>query len=99
MMNTVNDTISEKGSKVEKALRDIFVRRTGVDFDKYINCRDFKLLGINVGVKSYDLLNVYFDIEKVFAIKIPSSTIEKGNFDTYNNILELVNRELGGENA
>jgi peptide maturation system acyl carrier-related protein len=48
------------------------------------------LLGEKVGMKARDLVMLYFEIEKVFKIKISENQFESKGFDTINHIVQML---------
>lgn len=79
----------------EKVLEDLFLKRFELDMRK--NNGEFKekaLLGNIVGLNARDLIYIYYDIESKFDIEIPQEQVAKGNFDTFNHILEIVREQL-----
>ncbi|WP_251860976.1 peptide maturation system acyl carrier-related protein [Clostridium sp. Marseille-Q2269] len=73
-------------------LNRIFMRRTGIDFEENIHLKNICLLGEEIGVKPRDLVLILFDIEKEMGISISHDYINKGKFNTYENILKCVGK-------
>jgi acyl carrier protein len=51
-------------------------------------------LGKEWGLAPRDLLYLFFDIENEFGISIPEEAIEKGKFDTINNIAGIISLKI-----
>lgn len=58
---------------------------------------DKELLGKGFMFTATDLLYLFFDIEKEFAITIPQEDIAVGRFNTFNNIVEIIAKQLDKE--
>jgi peptide maturation system acyl carrier-related protein len=52
------------------------------------------LLGKDFRIGSAELLYLYFDVEKEFNINIPEEAIGDNKFNTFNNIVQIINDEL-----
>ncbi len=81
--------------EIEERLKKLFRVRLNIDFDKYDRSFLGKLLlGREICMTPRDLLYVFFDVEKEFEVKIPQSDIVSGKFITFNNIYEIICRQL-----
>lgn len=72
--------------EIENALKDIFIKRTGINFAEKPEWRTELLFGPTIGMPARELVYVYFDIESVFRVTIPSEFIIANRFDTYDHI-------------
>lgn len=77
-------------------IKNIFVSRFEFNFDTFggEQLLDKKLLSEEIGLLPRQLLYVFFDIENEFGIQIPQECIANGEFDTINNIVSIVLKEL-----
>ena len=55
--------------------------------------KEKKLLG-NLGIPACELLHIYFDVKRIFDIKIPESDIEGGRFDTFTHIADIISEQM-----
>jgi peptide maturation system acyl carrier-related protein len=53
------------------------------------------LLGKEVRLAPRDLVYLFLDIEKEFAITIPEQEVVAGKFSSFNNIIEIISSRLG----
>jgi peptide maturation system acyl carrier-related protein len=80
---------------VDIKLMEIFNKVTGLNFAcMEESAKDFNLLGRNLKIRSCDLLNLFFEIEKSFGISIPQEDILEDRFNTFNNISKVVKYRL-----
>ncbi len=80
---------------IKKRLDGIFKKRFGVDIGAMKEeFKDKKLLGREIGMPPRDLLYLFFDIEKEFAISISQESIATGKFSTYSNICKIISNEM-----
>lgn len=75
-------------------INKILLKRAKINFAKRYELMNEKLLGPYIGLPYRELVHIYFDIEKVFQIKIPESEIANGNFDSLNNIVNVISKQL-----
>ncbi|MEH2933576.1 hypothetical protein [Acutalibacter sp. JLR.KK004] len=75
---------------IESVLREIFIKRTGIDFLERTNLRTELLFGETIGMPARELVYVYFDIEANLHMTIPAQFIIDNRFDTYEHILECL---------
>ncbi|MGF0034674.1 peptide maturation system acyl carrier-related protein [Bariatricus sp. SGI.154] len=78
----------------ESKLMQIF-KKVGIDFEKNIYLKDENVFGSKIRLSARDLLIVFFWIESVFKIRIPEELIVNGDFDTYEKILNTVEKCQG----
>ncbi|MHB8063771.1 MAG: peptide maturation system acyl carrier-related protein [Ruminiclostridium sp.] len=82
-------------TKIEGELKNIFFKRVGLDFDAIgRSALDDQLLGYNIQLVSTDLLYIFLDVEKEFNIKVTELEVAKGHFDTFNNIVGIIERQI-----
>lgn len=76
-------------------LKKIFESRFGKDLVNFAE-EDFnkELLGSFWDLQPRDLLYLFTDIEESFKITIPQEEIAAGNFNTFNNIVEIIKNQL-----
>lgn len=90
--------IQERTKEIDLRLKRIFKSRLGIDFDKAEKENPSllveNLLGDKFGLKARHLLYLFFDIEKEFGITIPETRIASGQFNTYNNMLDIICDQL-----
>lgn len=55
---------------------------------------DEHLLGIHFQFDPADLLYLFFDVEREFAIRVPEEEIAAGHFDTLRHIADIIYRQL-----
>lgn len=80
---------------IKKKLKDIFEYRFEIKEDSWTDdLMNKKLLGLDIGLYPSDMLYIFFDIESEFDITIPQEEIARGNFDSFNAILQVVERQL-----
>ncbi len=87
---------NNKSKMVQEKIKNIFISRFEFDFGNFDEEQLFNknLLGEEIGLLPRQLLYVFFDIEKEFNIQIPQECIVNGEFDTINNIVNIVLRQL-----
>ena len=77
------------------ALKNIFTQRYNIDMEQQEGTLlDKHLLGIDIGLQARDLIYLYFDIEREFGIAIPEEDIAGDKFNTFNNIVEIIQNQL-----
>ncbi|WP_313562013.1 peptide maturation system acyl carrier-related protein [Ruminiclostridium cellobioparum] len=81
---------------VKERIKNIFVSRFEFNFDTFGEEQLFNksLLSEEIGLLPRQLLYVFFDIEKEFGIQIPQECVANGEFDSINNIVNIVLKEL-----
>lgn len=80
---------------IEAELSLILKKRAHIDFKSSNNLCNEKLLSIRIGMQARELILTLFDIERKFRINIPQKYILDGYFDTYNHLVNIVEKELG----
>lgn len=87
---------SVKINEIRTRLNEIFKARLKLDLDSSgENISDGYLLGQEIHLAPRDLLYLLLDIEKEFAVTIPEQEIVAGKFNSFNNIVEIIGRQLG----
>ena len=79
---------------IQVQLSSILRKRANIDFNTNSELRDEKLLGQKIGMPARELVLTLFDIEREFNTKIPEQDIIDGTFDTFNNILKIIEFSL-----
>ncbi len=59
-----------------------------------IQLQNDNFLGDKINFAPRDLLILFYEIEKEFSISIPESDIINGKFDTFNNIVEIIKKQV-----
>ena len=76
----------------EEILCYLIKKRSGIDFLSHKELRDKKLLGPSISMSASELVLLYFDVEKKWG-HIPEEEIQKGHFDTFNNIYMVIKNQ------
>lgn len=80
---------------ISNRLKDIFDSRFGICFNNMEEeALDEELLGWKLRLRAGDMLYVFFDVEREFDIVIPEEDIASGRFNTFNNIADIIGRQL-----
>lgn len=77
----------------EAILENIFLEVTSIDFRKSGKLKNLNLFGSKLNVMPIYLVLVLLDIERTLGICFEEEDILNGRFDTFNDILLLINRE------
>lgn len=90
-MNKLSENID-----IGTRLNNIFKNRFNIDlFDsKYNQNINENLLGSEFRLKARHLIYLLFDIEKEFNVIIPEEAIDNEQFNTINNIIDIIIREI-----
>lgn len=80
--------------KIEEILNSILNKRFNINFEKNKELKGEKLLGLEINGQERELLLALIDIEESFKIKIDNGRILDGDFDTFNNIKNLIENSL-----
>ena len=78
----------------EITLNNIFLKHSNIDFNKNECLKNENVFGNKIGLNPRELVLILFEIENEFEISITKNIIANGNFNSYINILNLVNNEL-----
>lgn len=85
----------DRSQKIVGKLKEIFKVRLSLDFDLFEPAMlSEPLLGRKIGLAPRDLIYIFFDIEEQFGIRIPEEKIVDGQFNTFNNIYQIVFNQL-----
>lgn len=90
-MLTIVDLMKENRNdrrKSERYIKEIQKFRTEKDW------KNQKLLGNDLKFSARDLINVYVELEKEFDIHFKEKDIVAGKFDTFDDIIKLINKEI-----
>jgi peptide maturation system acyl carrier-related protein len=81
--------------EIFEGLQNIFNKRFKIDITTKGN-EDFDkpLLGNEWKLEARDLLGLFLDVESEFGISIPEREIERGNFNSINNIVKIITAEI-----
>lgn len=82
---------------IDKELQTIFHKHLGIYMCEEIKSK--KLFGNEINCPIRELALILYDIENHFEILIDEDELLQGYFDTYNHILELLQRKLSEKNA
>ncbi|TYQ14965.1 UNVERIFIED_CONTAM: peptide maturation system acyl carrier-related protein [Acetivibrio alkalicellulosi] len=61
---------------------------------KWEELKNKNLLGYEINFQPRDLVYLFFEIEQVFSITIPSDYIINGEFNNLQNIISIISREV-----
>lgn len=75
---------------VKNKLIKIFNERLNFDFSDKRELFDENLFSSKVDLVAYELVYIFFDVEKTFNIKISEEDINNNRFMTFNSIKELI---------
>lgn len=74
----------------QNKFNEIFLKRVSIDFEKNMGLKSEKLLGNKIACPIRELVLILFDLEQCFGIHIKKDDIKNNRFDTYENILKIV---------
>jgi peptide maturation system acyl carrier-related protein len=87
---------SDKLAEIRNRLNGIFKAKFNRDLDDTgQNLADSHLLGKEINLAPRDLLYLFLDIEKEFAITIPEQEVISGNFNSFDNIAAIIHQRMG----
>jgi peptide maturation system acyl carrier-related protein len=87
---------SAKLAEIRNRLNGIIKVKFNLDLDDTgQNLSDSHLLSKEINLAPRDLLYLFSDIEKEFAITIPEQEVVAGNFNSFNNIVTIIHQRLG----
>ena len=84
-------TISEI-NKTESELENIFRNMFNLEFTE--SKKEYRLMDDEIMMLPRDLVYLYNEIEKKFQIAIPEQDIITEDFNTFNNILEIIKKQI-----
>ena len=77
-------------------LKKTFKDRFFIDLSEYTNSDLSKeLLSGAFKLSPGSLIYLFFDVEKEFNIRIPEEDIAYGKFNSFNNIVDIVKKQIG----
>ena len=77
---------------IEEKVKDILKKYRNLEQKK--DWKNQKLLGNDLKFSARDLINVYVELEKEFDIHFKEKDIVAGKFDTFDDIIKLINKEI-----
>ena len=77
---------------IEEKVKDILKKYRNLE--QKIDWKNQKLLGNDLKFSARDLINVYVELEKEFDIHFKEKDIVAGKFDTFDDIIKLINKEI-----
>ena len=80
---------------IEEKVKDILKKYRNLEQKK--DWKNQKLLGNDLKFSARDLINVYVELEKEFDIHFKEKDIVAGKFDTFDDIIKLINKEIKQE--
>ena len=89
-MLTIVDLMKE--NRNEEKVKDILKKYRNLEQKK--DWKNQKLLGNDLKFSARDLINVYVELEKEFDIHFKEKDIVAGKFDTFDDIIKLINKEI-----
>lgn len=75
---------------IEEKVKDILKKYRNLEQKK--DWKNQKLLGNDLKFSARDLINVYVELEKEFDIHFKEKDIVAGKFDTFDDIIKLINK-------
>lgn len=78
----------------EIQIEQILLKITGVDFEKNRELKNKPFFGKKLHINPLYMVLVLMEIEKEFNIHFPEDEILKGNFNTFNSIVTLLNEVM-----
>lgn len=83
-----------EGIRVEK-ICEIFKNRTNIDFDKNVDLRKENFFGLKLNINPRDLVMIYMDLKIIVGINFEEKDLLLKKFDTYENVIALVEKACG----
>ena len=77
---------------IEEKVKDILKKYRNLEQKK--DWKNQKLLGNDLKFSARDLIHVYVELEKEFDIHFKEKDIVAGKFDTFDDIIKLINKEI-----
>jgi acyl carrier protein len=91
----MNEWMNLKRADIEHKLKDILSRGFGISPGGWTESRTrSNLLSRDFLLLPSDLLFLFFEIEKEFGIKIPQEAVVSGKFNSFQNIIEVIQAQL-----
>jgi acyl carrier protein len=89
---------SAKLAEIRNRLNGMIKAKFNLDLDGTgQSLSDKHLLGREINLTPRDLLYLFLDIEKEFAITIPEPEVVSGKFNSFNNIVTIIHQRLGSK--
>lgn len=79
---------------ISNKLNEIFLKRTGINFQKQPQLKEEYLLGKKLSIPPRELVMICADIEREFNIYIPETDYIDGNVKNYAKIERMIRRLL-----
>ncbi|MDF2941818.1 MAG: hypothetical protein K0S01_676 [Herbinix sp.] len=76
----------------EKIVNEIFIKRINIDFEQNEELKSEKILGNKIGCPVRELVLILSDLEQCFGSDIWKDSIINNRFDTYANILGILEK-------
>jgi acyl carrier protein len=87
-----------KLAEIRNRLNGIIKAKFNLDLDGTDqSLSDRHLLGKEINLAPRDLLYLFLDIEKEFAITIPEPEVVSGKFTSFNSIIAIIHQRLGSK--
>ncbi|MCX8129741.1 MAG: hypothetical protein N3I35_06545 [Clostridia bacterium] len=81
--------------KVDETLKQIIEDKLSLNLNGFSDdMADQDLLGSHFRLKASELLFIFFEIERVFNVKIPERDIKEGNFNTLSKIKNIILNQI-----
>lgn len=88
-------TISSRD--IENKLNRLMKEKFGCSTAKIEMMRKCRLLSSEIGFSAANLLELFLEIEKEFGVSFSKDEILSTQFDNYTELVESINKKLGGE--
>ena len=79
----------EKDIIKDKVLK-LFQNRLNKDFSGKEELLDVPLFGLEIGIHAFELVYIFFDIEREFNIHISEKDIQEGKLSTINTMINMI---------
>jgi acyl carrier protein len=81
--------------EIVNKLKDVLSKRFRIDLrNAEEHILDEEFLGSTFMMAARDLLYVFYDVEREFGITIPQEDIGNGRFKTFNNVADIIHKEV-----
>ena len=88
------ESIKKMKENISNKLNEIFLKRTGINFQKQPQLKEENLLGKKLSIPPRELVMICADIEREFNIYIPETDYIDGNVKNYAKIERMIRRLL-----
>ena len=82
---------------IENKLDRLLGEKFGCDADKIEMMKKYRFLSSEIGFSAANLLELFLEIEKKFSVSFSKDEILSTQFDDYAEVVEIINKKLGGE--